>query len=822
MSSVDLHCCICLSEVAKDAVSLSCGHICCLLCAQCRHQSASALDFLLRSRPPQPSTPSASSSSSSAAAAPPPPPNKAPSAAGSTDVGPPIVCPVCLAPTSPPFSPAEEARARAAEIELQAAQPKACAFCGQPAAVLCEACSTLCAEHDSFLHSRGPFVSHSRRKLDMGTRPDSQQGTQNGGNCGRTPAAVVVVDRPMMCLEHGKEADLFCSKEKVLVCAHCLLTGSHKGHEYSAVKQAAEVARKEISENSVAITKKAANINEMSGALTRNFAEAKQEREIRIAQVKSFFSQAHQILDTVEAEKLADIANNTKPMEQSLAKQIESCDSLKLELERIGETVTSILRSGSDRVCLALWGYVDHLAKSLCPLGTVVEPYNEQTGLAVSTEESMTKQFASLCCIETSHELQKRREETKKQEEEQRRKTEREIEERERLIAERREREMREREIREMKEMREREMRERETREREMKEMREMREMREREMKEMREREMREREMREREMRKREIREEKERERRKEEEERRKRDGEMQKITGNIHKLTSHESGITVGFQNTHDGGAAWDQSRRLLFALYGEDNMGKDLHVTKVDATGRGASVKHPNKIPFNTHGAYPVFDGDTRVYVFESESGSCNRFGFIHVETLAFTELAPLTGGRFSEYSSPVCTAGFVFAVCGTGLTVWRYNPQGNAWTKTGLSFAENARLLVDHRSPRVLWAITHSGKLISCDAPIDDGTPAKTEHGTRPNGYGLGANYEAFVVPVGVGNSSLLFTSKGDQWQVYNTGFKTWTAVPGLIVCGGSGGHGWYDSGTKNLYVQTIGLGVLHCASLHSLLP
>ncbi|KAH3756795.1 tripartite motif-containing protein 66 [Pelomyxa schiedti] len=887
----EYRCCVCLSSPAREAVSLACGHLCCLRCAQSSHRVASSLHFLLMNQyvpipmPPcsssaasaGPITSAASSSDGGAASgsgtgsasasesvtgreevedvppmpAPLPPLPYTPRAGtapfdcvpttlasllnvyctpeddpargsgarsdgssiqaviGVNNDGPPMVCPICRRTTVPPFRAAEEARARIEELQRLANTPKVCIFCPKEASVMCDSCSTLCAEHDGFVHGAGPFRAHTRRRLSVvsgGSSADSRSGRNDGdsGSCSpeRTapvscsgnelhashssqdlarsaPPSLTLYPPPgsasipqgctyrPKCTEHNKETDLFCTTDKVLVCAHCLI-GSHKGHDCRAIHPAADSAKQVLSSHCTAIVNKSGNIGQMSASLNKTLAETKQERENLVAQVKYFFSQVHHIVDAVENDRVSTINNAIKPREQKLSKQIESCDTLKRELDRVTDTFSALLSTHSDSMCLSLWGYLEHLSKSLEPLLCATEPYIEETVISMPSTETVANQLASLCSVETSLALQKKREETRRKEAEERR--QREAEERKR----------REEEQRRNKEEEERRRKEDEER----------------------------------------IKREEEDRKKRNEEDRRRRDEEVKGITANIHKLATSQSGITVAFTDPHDGGAAWDPNRRILFALYGNDNDGRDLHVTKVDRNGSGAAVKHPNKIPFSTHGAYPVFDGDCRLYVFESESGVRNRFGYIHVETLVFTELSTLHCEKFAEYCSPVFTAGFVFAIGETGHTVWRYSPQANLWTKTPLAFGEKVRLLVDSRTPHVLWALIEYGTLLSSDLPLTDVVPVKTEHSRRPRAYDLTSNHEAFVVPLG-NSSFLLFTSKDDAWQVYNTGTKIWVSVEGMERPNGSSAHGWYDAETKTVFIQHNGSAVWARASLTSVL-
>ena len=152
----------------------------------------------------------------------------------------------------------------------------------------------------------------------------------------------------------------------------------------------------------------------------------------------------------------------------------------------------------------------------------------------------------------------------------------------------------------------------------------------------------------------------------------------------NFDKLASTRNStcnIPTGNSKTHDGGAIFDPEKRILVSVSGNYEYGKSLKVSKLGSDEnniKGETRLITNVVPFNTHGNYPVYDGEKWIYFFESESGSYNRFGRIDINNLDskdFKELPSIPSGRFDEFSSSVYHFGSIYAVNNNNHKLWRF---------------------------------------------------------------------------------------------------------------------------------------------------
>lgn len=129
------------------------------------------------------------------------------------------------------------------------------------------------------------------------------------------------------------------------------------------------------------------------------------------------------------------------------------------------------------------------------------------------------------------------------------------------------------------------------------------------------------------------------------------------------------KSNINIANEKTHDGGAIFDDQRRIMVSTSGEYNNGQNLKVTTINDNLEnitGKTILYENVIPFKTHGSYPIYDGEKYIYFFESESGNNNRFGKINIDEIPknFIEL-PSIPDKFIEYSSSVFHFGKIYSI-------------------------------------------------------------------------------------------------------------------------------------------------------------
>ena len=174
--------------------------------------------------------------------------------------------------------------------------------------------------------------------------------------------------------------------------------------------------------------------------------------------------------------------------------------------------------------------------------------------------------------------------------------------------------------------------------------------------------------------------------------------------------------------------------------------------------------------KMTRGTHGQYPVFDGQNRVYFFQSEQDSNDRFGYFDLETRTFTELAKCPD-RFREFASPCFLDGCIYAAC-RDKYLWAYDVANETWTKQSLRVGK-CRLAAD--------PFTHSIAMIKKRKKFELyslETKEVTPYPLPPSNFSLGSNQEmvflrtcpeAFVCIVSLDSHSMYaFVSKTNSWH------------------------------------------------------
>jgi len=153
----------------------------------------------------------------------------------------------------------------------------------------------------------------------------------------------------------------------------------------------------------------------------------------------------------------------------------------------------------------------------------------------------------------------------------------------------------------------------------------------------------------------------------------------------NIESLLSSRtstSELTCNDNSAHDGGAVIDVQRRLIVSVSGNCSNGKDVFLLDID---KNSCERLRGIIPYGNHGQYPLFDGEKRVYFFESESHGNDRFGYLDLETRKFTELKKCPC-PFREFCRSCFMDGKVYSVC-RNKNLFCYDVATETWTDLGV---------------------------------------------------------------------------------------------------------------------------------------
>lgn len=249
----------------------------------------------------------------------------------------------------------------------------------------------------------------------------------------------------------------------------------------------------------------------------------------------------------------------------------------------------------------------------------------------------------------------------------------------------------------------------------------------------------------------------------------------------------SEGSEIRAHNATSHDGGAIYDPVRRMIVAVSGNYNNGRNVIVTRMTDDTHGETTAMTDLVPFGTHGQYPVFDGRQFTYFFQSEDQDNNRMGRVDMDTLAFEALPSLPGGSYREFCSGCAHNGNIY-ILDRDLAVREYNPDTATWTTLPITMPRPGRLLDDPANPAHIYCLCCDGRgLIRIDLEAQSHAVVTD----TPSNFSLGANGEAALVRVSP-TDFLLFACLSSGWRVYSSERNTWVQLRNWRQTRNGSGH------------------------------
>jgi len=257
---------------------------------------------------------------------------------------------------------------------------------------------------------------------------------------------------------------------------------------------------------------------------------------------------------------------------------------------------------------------------------------------------------------------------------------------------------------------------------------------------------------------------------------------------------TSEASDIPCGEdKSAHDGGAIIDIQRRLIVSVSGNCNNGKDVMFIDID---KKTTERVRSLIPYGTHGQYPLFDGDKRVYFFESESRNNDSFGYVDLETRKFTQLKKCPS-PFREFARSCYMNGHVYAVC-RDKNIWDYDVENEKWSNLEIRVGKIG-LCAD--------PFTHSLVIIKkrakfCLQNLD--TKEQTTLPLPPNTFNLGSNQEMVFIRLSADNFLVIVSLDSSSLYAFTSVNKKWSQLRWRNVRNGSA-HMVFDPETSAFYYK-----------------
>jgi len=242
-----------------------------------------------------------------------------------------------------------------------------------------------------------------------------------------------------------------------------------------------------------------------------------------------------------------------------------------------------------------------------------------------------------------------------------------------------------------------------------------------------------------------------------------------------LERTRNETSEIRTGNSTSHDGGAIYDPVRRIILAVSGNFNNGRNLKVTRMTDGTHGETTLMNDVVPYGTHGQYPVFDGRKYTYFFQSEDGDNNRFGRVDMDTMEFEALPNLPGGSYREFCSGCCQNGHVY-VLDRELNVRAFNTDDNTWRTLRVAAPRPARLMADPANPNHIYCLCCDGRGFH---RIDVDAESIERVCETPSNFSLGANGEAFLARVSP-SEFILFAGLSNGWQAYSSERNQWVQL------------------------------------------
>jgi len=258
----------------------------------------------------------------------------------------------------------------------------------------------------------------------------------------------------------------------------------------------------------------------------------------------------------------------------------------------------------------------------------------------------------------------------------------------------------------------------------------------------------------------------------------------------------SSTSELSCSDNSAHDGGAIIDPQRRLIVSVSGNCNNGKDVFFIDID---KKKSERVRDIIPYGNHGQYPVFDGENRVYFFESESRNNDRFGYLDLETRTFTELKKCPS-PFREFARSCYMDGKIYSCC-RNKNLWVYDVAEETWTdlgvrvgKIGLCADPTTMSLLMLKKRRKFWMYNVE-------------TKEETTFPTPPNSLNLGSNQEMIFLRRSSDDFICIVSLDSHSLNVFVSKTKSWTRLQWKDVRNGSA-HMVFDPVTSAFYYKIDG--------------
>jgi len=171
-------------------------------------------------------------------------------------------------------------------------------------------------------------------------------------------------------------------------------------------------------------------------------------------------------------------------------------------------------------------------------------------------------------------------------------------------------------------------------------------------------------------------------------------------------------SNISVAYPNTHDGGVVMDKNG-FIWSIHGESGYGAIIYKLNPKT-----NTKESYKLPFPTHGSYPIYDNDEFIYLNHCNSASKMQSARINITTGNIENLPDSPSG-FNTYTNGVFINEMLYRQNSKN-NLMCYDVKNKTWKDNIFSIGCKANMLIDPRNENNIFFILNKGevKLYSID--------------------------------------------------------------------------------------------------------
>jgi len=250
-------------------------------------------------------------------------------------------------------------------------------------------------------------------------------------------------------------------------------------------------------------------------------------------------------------------------------------------------------------------------------------------------------------------------------------------------------------------------------------------------------------------------------------------------------------------YGDMHDGGMVYSPSRDGMYALYGNDNSGRNVYF--IDHTSQTAT--QVATLQYGRHGSHPVLDEDGG-WVYFPPSQNTSQLERIEVggtHTRQTLSAAPAQG----TFSRGAFKDGKLWVLLDDG-GLYAYDPSSDSWTQQD-SFGNNGMVVAHGTSARNVVYVWVENDSTLYEYDISSGTTSSLAN--FPGGTGLGGNGQMEFIPSASGASNgFIYAVNGCSGTpyLYRISNDSWNSLANPQNNGGCSGLSAYDSSRSRLYV------------------